>query len=267
MSAFTEPIFAWEPVTPRGVAAFARAPLGRLLLVQAVAAALAAAAVTWFLYDGCFPTVTAAIQSLPPDGEIHAGRLDWRGESPVLLASGPFLAFIVDPGHGGDVRSPADFQIEFGASSVCCYSLFGGEEIFYPSGKSFYFNQTDLKPLWGAWSPEILVLAALAVFFGLLLAWALLAAVYFLPVWLVCFFTGRDLNFRASWRLAGAALMPGALVMALAVLLYDFGLFDLVQLSFAFGMHFILGWIYLFVSPLFLKRTLPAGKANPFATK
>ena len=84
---------------------------------------------------------------------------------------------------------------------------------------------------------------------------------------LLGFFTNRDLDFRQSWRLAGAALMPGSLLLALAILLYDFCLFDLVQLSFAFGMHFVIGWIYLFISLLFLKRTAPADKVNPFVAK
>jgi hypothetical protein len=36
---------AWQPFTPRGVAAFAAASLGRLLLVQGLVAALVAALV------------------------------------------------------------------------------------------------------------------------------------------------------------------------------------------------------------------------------
>jgi len=62
MNASAEPTFAWEPLTPRGVAAFARAKLGRLLLVQFIVALVAAASVGWFFDDGCFPTITAAIQ-------------------------------------------------------------------------------------------------------------------------------------------------------------------------------------------------------------
>jgi hypothetical protein len=44
MSAPAESTVAWEPLTPRGVAAFARARLSRLLLVQFVVASLAAVA-------------------------------------------------------------------------------------------------------------------------------------------------------------------------------------------------------------------------------
>jgi hypothetical protein len=66
--------------------------------------------------------------------------------------------------------------------------------------------------------------------------------------------------------LAGAALMPGALLMSLSIWLYGVGVFDLVKLCFAFGMHFLIGWIYLFVSPLFLERAAPPAKKNPFST-
>jgi hypothetical protein len=266
VSAFTEPAFAWEPITPRGVAAFARASFERLFIVQAVVALLAAAAVVWMLSDGIFPTIDAAIAELPDTGEIHSGRLDWRDDSPVMLAEGKILAFSVDLEHGGALRSPADFQFEFGADSVRIFSLFGEAELKYPPGYIVAANQTDARPAWGAWAPDILGLAAIGVFFGLLLTWALLATIYFVPVWLICLFTNRDLNFRSSWKLAGAALMPGALLLSLSLVLYDLGIggFDVVQLCFAFGMHLVIGWIYLFISPMFLRRALPAEKKNPF---
>ena len=98
------------------------------------------------------------------------------------------------------------------------------------------------------------------------LVWAALATIYFLPVRLISFFANRDLNFRGSWKLAGAALMPGVLLMTAAIVLYDFAVLDLVQFCFIFAAHFALGWIYLFLSHLFLPRigsALPKG--NPFA--
>jgi hypothetical protein len=85
------------------------------------------------------------------------------------------------------------------------------------------------------------------------------------PVWLVCLFSNRDLSFGASWKVAGAALMPGALLLSLSLVLYEIGGFDLVQLCFAFGMHLVMSWIYLFVSPMFLNRAVPVEKKNPFA--
>lgn len=267
MSVFTEPTFAWEPVTPRGVAAFARASLERLLVVQSIFALIASVSFVWILSDGIFPAIDAAISELPDQGQIRNGKLDWRGDSPLLLAEGSIIAASVDLEHGGSLRSPTDFQFEFGRNSVRIFSLFGETEFAYPVGYIIAVNRPDLRPVWGAWSPDILALTTIGTFFGLLLTWAAMAAIYVLPVWLVCFFTNRDLNFLQSWKLAAAALMPGALLLSMAVVLYDFGAFDFVQLCFAFGMHLIIGWIYLFVSPMFLRRTVRADKKNPFADK
>jgi len=267
MSAPSESTFAWEPLTPRGVAAFARARLSRLLLVQFIIALLTAISVDWLLHDGCFPTITAAIKQLPDRGEIRAAQLNWPGASPQLLAEGGFLAFDVDLEHTGELHSPAQVQIEFGRESVRVFSLLGYHEWRYPPGWIMPFNRTDLEPLWGAWKPDILAISTGAVVIGLLLSWAVLATVSFLPVWLICFFANRDLNFRQSWRLVGAALMPGALLLTAAIIFYAVGALDLIQMSFAFGAHLVLGWIYGFISPLFLRRALPAEQRNPFAAK
>jgi len=266
VSAFTEPAFAWEPITPRGVAAFARASFERLIVAQAVVALLAAAGVVWVLSDGIYPTIATAISNLPDAGEIHAGKLDWRDDSPVLLAEGHILALSVDLDHGGALRSPADFQFEFGRESVRVFSLFGEAEANYPPGYLIAANQPDAAPAWGAWAPDILGLAAIGVFFGLLLVWAVLATLYFIPVWLVCLFSNRDLSLGASWRLAGAALMPGALLLLVSLVLYELGGLDLLQLLLAFGLHLIIGWIYLFLSPMFLNRAVPVKKKNPFVS-
>jgi len=264
MSVFTEASFAWEPVTPRGVAAFARASFERLFVVQAVVALLATASLVWVLSDGIFPVIDAAVRQLPEQAEIRGGRLEWGADSPQFLAEGNLIAVSVDLEHGGTLRSPADFQFEFGKTTVCVFSLFGEAEWDYPAGGRIFINQRDARPAWGAWSPDLLALAAIGTFLGLLLVWAALATVYCLPVWLICFFCNRDLNFRASWRLAGAALMPGALLVSAALVLYELGVFDLVRFCFVLAMHFVTGWIYLFISPMFLNRAQPAAKKNPF---
>lgn len=264
MSALGEPSFAWEPLTPRGVAAFARASFERLFIVQCVFAALASAAVVWILTNGIFPVVNGAIDALPDTGAIRNARLDWHADSPLQLSEGRIIAISVDLDHSGALGSPADFQFEFGRDSLVIYSLFGVAEMDYPDGYIIAANQRDARPAWGAWAPDILALAGIGTFFGLLLTWALLAVVYAVPVWIICFFANRDLTYRASCKLAGAALMPGAALMALSIVLYDLAVFDLVQLCFAFGMHLVISWIYLFVSPMFLNRVLPVDKKNPF---
>ncbi len=268
MNADEKPPVAWEPLTPSGVASFAHARPANLLLAQFIVALLAAASVVWFLDDSIFPVIRDAINNLPAAGQIRSARLDWRGDAPKLLAEGRVLALDVDLDHDDKINSTADVQIEFGQDTIWCDSLLGYMEIPYPDTGPLPFNRPELEPLWGAWKAEVLFAVAVLTAGGLLASWWLLATIYFLPVWVLGFFVNRDLNLRRSWRLAGAALLPGALLMAAGILLYDFGAVDLVQFGFIFGAHFILGWIYLFVSLLFVPA-IPTStpKGNPFADK
>lgn len=266
MSAPARPIAAWEPFTPRGIAAFAGAGFGRLLLVQFIVALLAAGVVVWFLRNNCVPVIFASVQKLPATGEIRSGTLDWQGRSPELLGQSHFLALDVDLDHSGQIGPASDVQIEFGRKTVRVFSLLGYAEWNYPPDYVIIFNRTGVEPLWGAWAMELLAMIGVTVTLGLLLSWSLLATVYFLPVWFLGFFANRDLNFRQSWRLAGASLIPGALLMVAAVLLYNFGFLNLVSFGFVFAAHFVMGWIYQFVSLLFLPG-LPAQNRNPFGAK
>jgi hypothetical protein len=260
------PRSAWEPLTPQGVAAFALARLRRLLLVQFVVAVIVAVVVVWVLRATWIPTIDQAIQRLPATGEIHSGRLDWRGASPGTLAESRLLSVSVDLDHSGQVRSLAHVQFEFGRTNLLVHSLLGYVEWNYPRGSSLAFNRTELEPRWGAWRPPFLALTAVGVVAALLASWFVLAAVYAGPVWLAGFFANRDLTLRASGRLAGAALLPGALFLAGAVVGYASGLLDLVQLGFAWGGHLVLGWIYLALGLWCVPRSTRVAGApeNPF---
>ncbi len=260
---------AWEPLTPQGVAAFARASFGRLFLVQLIVAALAAGVVVWFLDTAWFPVVREAIRQMPPQGEIRGAQLGWPGNTPAQLAGNHFLGFAVDLTHSGTIAREAHVQIEFGRKDVRVFLLVHYWVLDYPDGWRIAFNRTELEPLWGAWEPGLLAIAAAAVIVGLMMTWAVLATVYCLPTWLITFFENRDLNLRQSWRLSGAALMPGALFLTFGIFSYGLNLADLLQLAVLGGLHLVIGWVYLVLSPLFLPRNPAVAKAgrNPFAAK
>jgi len=262
-----KPQVAWRPLTPRGVAAFAGATLGRLLLVQFFFALLAAASVVWFLHMAWFPIIQQAIRQLPAQGSIHTGKLDWRGNSPLRLAEDRFLAIAVDLKHEGEARSPAHIQIELGESDFQIIYLLGSVSRAYPLKWNIAVNRAELEPWWGAWAPELLALVAGLLLAGLMLSWALLATIYWVPVWLIGFFGNRALSLPGSWRLAGAALMPGALFLIVVILLYGLGILDPVHLLVAVALHLAIGWIYLFISALSLPLHPAAAalKKNPFA--
>lgn len=263
------PQTAWQPFTPRGVAAFAHGPLRRLLLVQLIVALLVALAFVWFLADAYFPVISRVIVELPATGEISGRTLVWSGDSPTLLAENRFLAVSVDLDGAAQIRSVAHVQCELGRSRFLVRSLFGYLALDYPEGWRIAVNREELQPKWGAWRPTILVGALVLVVLGLFGTWFGLATLFTVPVWWWGFYLNRDLNLRASWRLSGAALLPGAVLLLGALSFYDLGLMDLVQLAFVFIVHLVLGWIYLGVSPLFVPRVsdAPPVSKNPFASR
>jgi hypothetical protein len=242
--------FAWEPLTPRGVAAFATASLGRLALVQLIVALLAATTIAWFLHSAWFPTVQEAIKNLPAQGDIRGGQFDWRGDTPARLAEGLFLSFVVDLNHGGGAGRVAQVQVELGKDDFKVCSLLGCVTLRYPNGWVVALNRTELEPQWGALEP------------------AMLATIYCVPTWIIALYENRDLSLRESWRLASAALLPGALLLTAAIFFYGLNLIDLVRLGLSAGLHLMIGWIYLFISPLCLPRrfTGTTGKGNPFSS-
>jgi len=269
----TIPKSAWLPLTPRGVAAFASARLSRLLLVQFIFALMSAAVVGWFLAVAWAPTIRDAIDAVPVESRISGGALQWSGESPVMLAEGPYLGFAVDLDHASQVNASSHLVIELGRTDWQMSSIFGVLHVpwlintRYPQGYTIALNRTELGPWWGAREPFLIGFAMALTVPVLMITWAGLGLLYLVPVWLVAFYGNRAVNWRGCLRLAGAALMPGALFMSAALVFYGLGAFDLLRLALAFVMHFVVGWFYLVVSPTFLPRhpaALAAGK-NPFA--
>ncbi len=258
---------AWQPFTPRGVAAFARAGLGRLLAVELAIASLGAGAVVWFLATLWFPTVRQAIHQLPERGTIHNRSLD----SPVTFAAilaetRPFLIFVLDLEKQRNASQTSDVLVEFHRNNFQVCSIFGCLVFDYPRGWNVEFNRQGLEPGWKTWEPILLGLAALLVIVLLLLSWAALATIYCWVVRLLGFFKDRDLNWARSWRLASAALMPGSVLLSAGILGYGLGVMDLIRLLVLFALHLVMGWVYLGISPIFVPR-LPAitpPGVNPF---
>ncbi len=259
-------VSAWQPLTPRGVAAFASARTGRVWLMQMLAALLLAAVAAWFAAIAWCPVIESALERLPQSGEIRDGQLVWERPTPQWLAEGAFLSLSVDLDHSGVLRSPADVEVELGRATIVFRSLLGEMETRYPGRGRFAFNRPELEPWWGAWKPAILAALAAVTFAGLMLSWQLLAALYAPVVWVVALYSDRDLGWAASCRLAGAALLPGALWLALASAGYSLGVLDLTRWLLAVAAHGIVGWIYLVAGALSAPRRADAPRRkNPFA--
>lgn len=265
---------AWLPLTPRGVAAFATARNRRLLFVQFVFAVLACSVVGWFLHSQVAPTLRSAIESLPDTSQISNGVLDWptNAPQPVLLAEGRVFSIAVDLDQTGTATSGSDLCLQLGRSDWQLASFFGVLDVprlldtTYPTRYTIALNRADLLPWWGAREPYLLGIAIVGTGLCLFLSWWGLSVLYAPFVWLGAFYANRAITLAGCWRLAGAALMPGAAFMATAIVLYGLGAFDLLRLVLGWGMHLIIGWFYVAVSTAALPRlpSAPVAGENPF---
>jgi hypothetical protein len=261
------PPVAWQPLTPRGVAAFAQASLGRLLLVELIVALLAGGAVAWFLAVAWFPAVKQFIQQLPEQGTIGHQQLDLAATPAVRLAENrPFLILVMDPENQRNASQTSDVLVEFHRKNYQVCSIFGCLFFNYPKRGSLEITRAHLAPLWEAWEPTLLVATVLSIALGLLLSWSLLATIYCVLVRLLGFFKDRDLTWGRSWRLASAALLPGALMLAAGVCGYGLGVVDLIRLLLLFVLHLATGWVYLALSPLYVPHLpeVASRGTNPF---
>jgi hypothetical protein len=260
------PQHAWQPFTPRGVAAFGFATTARVLLVQCVVTALVVIALIWSVRAAWTPVIGEAIQSLPETGHIRRGELIFSGASPQRLAENSQLALIVDLDGTREAGQVADIEIAFEKKRVVLRGPIGAWWRDYGSSYQFSFNRPELTPWWDAHRWAILALLALAVIVSLFVMWWSLALVYVPLVKFIAFFADRAVTWGGAWRLSAAALLPGACLVALAFLLYGFGVIALFQFGLLYALHIVAGLVFVITSPFFLPKisTLPDLK-NPFS--
>ena len=256
---------AWQPFTPRGVAAFAYGTLTRTMLVQLAIAVVVASAVIWFLRVAWFPVVTEAIEALPDTGMVRHGQLALDGDPQRVLAQNKRLALAVDVSGSGESGHAADVQLTFEKNGFAFCGALGCWRQAYPPDYWISFNRLELEPTWGAWRGPILALVGLATILSLYVLWWIVALVYVPVIKLIAFFTDRVVTWRGAWRQSAAALLPGALLVAVGMVMYGFVAVDLFQLGLLYALHLVCGAVFAVTSPFFLTRISKAPRSrNPF---
>jgi hypothetical protein len=257
----------WQPLTPRGIAALALARGGRLPKFQAAFALLVVGSLVWFVTSAWFPVIDATAHQLPAQAQIRAGALEWTGSSPVRLAENKFLSVTIDPDAMASPHSTTDIEIELGRYELRVRSLLGYLALPYPARYRIDLSRTEFQAWWGAWRPFLLGFIGVFAAVALLLGWNLLALLYAPVVRFIGFYANRAAPFRVCWRLAVAAMMPGAVVLAGVTVLYSLQRIDLIGLLFGIALHLVVGWLFLVVSPLALPQRTGSRqrrRGNPF---
>lgn len=261
------PRIAWQPLTFGGVAAFAQAPWRRLLLAQALTALLVAASAVWFLGHCYAPVITEEIQKMPEGAGLAGGQL--AGLAGLEVSESKFLSIAITADDDSDLDQSADVQIAMRRDhleiSSILSSAIGSLEFDYSGQSALDLSRSRLEPWWGAWRPVVLVAAGVAVVVWLLLLWAALGWIYAPAAKLVAWFCNRQLSWPGAWRLACAALLPGAVLLALGLVCYGLQIADIFGLGYFGTVHLLVGWVYVLGAPVFAPRLFPAEKiCNPF---
>jgi hypothetical protein len=270
-SAFTREChrqFAWQPFTFGGVAAFGRSTMTHLFIIQLMMACLAGVAVLLFVHRNFSPVIQESVRKMPEAAMIRQGRLE--GATSGGLAENKFLTIIVDLDGNGQLGQSADLQLELRRDSMVLCPMFramaGVMVIQYPYGHTIILDRSVADPWWGAWRPILYTGVFVGTVVLLMIVWTILATIYAFVVRLIAYYADRSITLGGSWKLAYAALMPGAAVMVAGIVLYGWQWMDLLGLLiFAVG-HVPVGWIYLLVSPLRLPRVdeVTVTAPNPF---
>ena len=258
---------AWQPLTWRGVASFSTATFSRLLVLQLLTALVVAGTELWFLDHTWLPSVHEAIRKLPDTGRIENQQLLTPRLSTEPLVENRWLALVVDAEEVGLSHPVSDLRLEFKRRHLDVCSLPGCYALEYPEGYLLEFNRPELESWWEAAGPAVYVGTVLVTLAVLFLTWFTLATLYCPWVRLLAFFKDRSLTFAGSWRISAAALLPAALLVAAAIVLYGLGIIDLIRLVTAWLIHFLLGWAWLILAVHRLPSVAEAASAarpNPF---
>jgi hypothetical protein len=261
------PKHAWQPLTPRGIAAFAHASGARSFSVQFIVASIVVATCLWFVSHQLFPVITDAIQALPGESAVQNGRWITTNDTPRRLAGNRWLEIILDRDHRGGITGAADLSVILTARSFRFCGVLGCFELPHEGGYTFTISRGELGPMWEAWRQPAHAILAVSIFLFLFVSWWVLGLGATALVKLIAFFSDRQVTWSGSWRVGNAALLPGALVVAVGIAFYALNAIDLFQLGLFYALHLICDVLFVVGAPAFLPKLTPIERAkNPFDT-
>jgi hypothetical protein len=183
-----------------------------------------------------------------------------------VLGGNPFLVILVDLDAVEPVGAQGDLQCELGRSQVKLRSLLGYVPLPYPRSWLIQLDRTQVEAWWGAWEPFLWISLGLLLVSLWISLWTCVATGLATLLRLTIFFLDRRGSWCVCWRLTLAAQLPGALWLAVTIILYGLHQLDLIAFLFAACLHVFIAGIYLVCALGLLPYTTTAQHRapNPF---
>lgn len=235
----------WQPLTPRGVAAFARASLPHVYGFQGLVAFISCLAVTALLGMGVLPVARDLIGQLPEEGALRHGDLVLGEDAVLRVAQNSWLGLSLDTGPAPRAGLPTELSVVFGRQSLRLCSPFGCLSQPYPPNAQAPISRVDMQAGLEAWQPLILGASAFLSACLLLVTWWVLATAYCLVPRVMAFFGDRDLDLPGAWKLSAASLLPAALVLDAAIVGLALEWIGLPQVLTAFVLHLLVPFVFM----------------------
>jgi hypothetical protein len=258
---------AGQPFTFGGVARFAHAPIGRLLLQALLFGLLTGLATTWLATVGWAPVLDEAVAALPERAAIQNRTLAWSERSGRLLGANQYLSLEVVLQNAPRDSASADVSVEGHVTHLVIRSVLGAAIVPYPP-VNLTLDRATTVPAWGAWRAPFLFGLIPGTALVLILSWTILAIPYSLVARVIGGIFRRDLTSVRAWKLCVAAQLPASLLMTFAIALYASGHVSVLFIPVMLVAHFIPTLLFLLVSPCLVpkraKELHGPSKKNPF---
>jgi len=256
-----ERVKAWQPLTFGGVTRYGGDWVGRLFFACFIVSIFTASVILWAATRAWFPPIEEAIAHLPAGAEIRGGKL--TAPEPVRLAENLFISLSLDPLGEGTPPSLADVQIVLKPDHIRFRSIFGMAKLPYRPEWTVPLGRNDWEPKWSAWKPAIMAYLFCGTIIVLFTNWVALGILYAVPARLLAFIVKRSVSLWGAWKISVAALLPGAILLTVALGVYGLGQIRIAELTLTWAIHFVIGWIFIAGATLRLPRVQKAPK-NPF---
>jgi hypothetical protein len=227
-------------------------------------AVLAALCLGFLVKTAWYPIVEKSFRALPDDIEFREGQLQWPTNESRVLAENPFLAIAVGLDESNSISLAADIQLTFRKQTVQVRNLFGDFQFPYPPALALQSGRVHATAWWGAYNWVLLLGICACCVVALLVSWWLLATLYWPAGAAFTALFRRPSRPSQSWKLSTAALLFGAGIMSINMVLYASLMVRAPAFIAGFVLHILAGWIAIPWGAIHLPRAAKSKISNPF---